>query len=82
MLAYQNAMRGGTGSKKGKRHLTLGNHVVVGAGSVVVRPVPAHSTMAGIPWRVTARVAELEALVRQLAASFSPGQRVVEIEPE
>lgn len=70
VLVYQNATLGGTGKEKGKRHPTLGNHVVVGAGakvlgaitigdgvkvgagSVVVRSVPANTTVVGIPGRV------------------------------
>lgn len=69
-LIYQGVTLGGTGKEKGKRHPTLGNHVVVGtgakvlgniligdhvkigAGSVVVRPVPDHSTVVGVPGRV------------------------------
>ena len=72
VLLYQGVTLGGTGHDKGKRHPTLGNHVVVGsgakvlgnielgdwvrvgAGSVVVKPVPAHSTVVGIPGRVVA----------------------------
>lgn len=70
VLLYQNATLGGTGKEKGKRHPTLGNHVVVGAGakvlgainvgenvkigagSVLVRSVPANTTIVGIPGRV------------------------------
>jgi serine O-acetyltransferase len=70
VLLYQGVTLGGTGKEKGKRHPTLGNHVVVGtgakvlgnirigdhvkigAGSVVVHPVPDHSTVVGIPGRV------------------------------
>ncbi len=82
VLLYQGVTLGGTGKEKGKRHPTLGNHVVVGtgakvlgnilvgdhvkigAGSVVVHPVPAHSTVVGIPGRVvrTRGVAEGEQL--------------------
>jgi serine O-acetyltransferase len=69
-LIYQGVTLGGTGNEKGKRHPTLGNHVVVGtgakvlgsirignhvrigAGSVVVHPVPDHSTVVGIPGKV------------------------------
>jgi serine O-acetyltransferase len=72
VLLYQGVTLGGTGHEKGKRHPTLGNHVVVGsgakvlgnisvgdwvrvgAGSVVVKPVPAHSTVVGIPGRIVA----------------------------
>lgn len=35
-LIYQNATLGGTGKESGKRHPTLGTHVVVGAGSKVL----------------------------------------------
>ena len=70
VLLYQGVTLGGTGNETGKRHPTLGNHVVVGtgakilgnikigdnvrigAGSVVVHPVPDHSTVVGIPGRV------------------------------
>ncbi|MBL8220531.1 MAG: serine O-acetyltransferase, partial [Bryobacterales bacterium] len=70
VLLYQGVTLGGTGKEKGKRHPTLGNHVVVGtgakvlgnitvgdyvkigAGSVVVRPVPDHSTVVGIPGKI------------------------------
>jgi serine O-acetyltransferase len=73
VLLYQGVTLGGTGKEKGKRHPTLGNHVVVGtgakvlgniligdhvkigAGSVVVHPVPDHSTVVGIPGRVVRR---------------------------
>ena len=72
VLLYQGVTLGGTGHERGKRHPTLGNHVVigsgakvlgnitlgdwvrVGAGSVVVRSVPDHSTVVGIPGRVVA----------------------------
>jgi serine O-acetyltransferase len=70
VLLYQGVTLGGTGNEKGKRHPTIGNHVVIGAGakvlggirigdgvkigagSVVVRPVPDHSTVVGVPGRV------------------------------
>ncbi len=73
VLLYQGVTLGGTGKEKGKRHPTLGNHVVigtgakvlgnirlgdhvkVGAGSVVVHPVPDHSTVVGVPGRVVRR---------------------------
>ena len=112
VLLYQGVTLGGTGNETGKRHPTLGNHVVVGtgakvlgnicignhvrigAGSVVVHPVPDKSTVVGVPGRVvrirdengvlehgklpdpegqaledlTHRVAELEAMLRQIVA--------------
>jgi serine O-acetyltransferase len=70
---YQGVTLGGTGKDKGKRHPTLGNRVVVGAGakvlgnitvgddakigagSVVLKDVPADATVVGIPARVIAQ---------------------------
>ena len=70
VLLYQGVTLGGTGGHKGKRHPTLGSHVVIGtgakvlgnitigewskigAGSVVVKSVPDHSTVVGVPGRV------------------------------
>ena len=78
-LLYQGVTLGGTGKERGKRHPTLGNHVVVGtgakvlgsikvgdhvrigAGSVVLKPVPDHSTVVGIPGKIVrSRVEEEE----------------------
>ena len=70
VLLYQGVTLGGTGKERGKRHPTLGDHVVVGtgakvlgnivignhvkigAGSVVVRPAPDYSTVVGVPAHV------------------------------
>lgn len=67
---FQGVTLGGTGKERGKRHPTLGNHVMVGAGakilggikigdnvkiganSVVLKNVPADSTVIGVPARV------------------------------
>jgi serine O-acetyltransferase len=67
---FQGVTIGGTGKERGKRHPTLGNHVVVGAGakilggikigdnvkiganSVVLKSVPANSTVIGVPGRI------------------------------
>jgi serine O-acetyltransferase len=67
---FQGVTLGGTGKDRGKRHPTLGNHVVVGAGakvlgaitigdhvkiganSVVLRSVPPHATVVGIPGKI------------------------------
>lgn len=72
VLLYQGVTLGGTGKEKGKRHPTIGDHVVIGtgaavlgnitigerskigAGSVVVKSVPPHSTVVGVPGRVVA----------------------------
>ncbi|MFQ5543096.1 MAG: serine O-acetyltransferase [Nitrospiria bacterium] len=70
---YQGVTLGGTGTEPGKRHPTLGNHVIVGAGakvlgaialgdhvrvganSVVLRSVPDHTTVVGIPGKIINR---------------------------
>ena len=36
VLLYQNVTLGGTGNEKGKRHPTIGNHVVIGTGAKVL----------------------------------------------
>ena len=72
-LIYQGVTLGGTGKETGKRHPTLGDNVVVGAGakvlgnieigsdvrigagSVVLKDVPSHCTVVGIPGRVVYR---------------------------
>jgi len=64
---YQGVTLGGTGKERGKRHPTLGNNVVagagakilgnitigdgaaVGAGAVVLKPVPPNATAVGVP---------------------------------
>lgn len=68
---YQGATLGGTGKEKGKRHPTIGDNVVIGAGAkvlgnimigdnsyigsnaVVIKDVPANSTVVGVPGRIT-----------------------------
>lgn len=68
---FQGVTLGGTGKERGKRHPTIGDNVVVGAGAkvlgnitigansmiganaVVVRDVPEHSTVVGVPGRIT-----------------------------
>jgi serine O-acetyltransferase len=81
VLMYQGVVLGGTSATKGKRHPTVGNHVVIGAesivlgpitigegarigaGSVVVKPVPPETTVVGVPARATGErvpVPELE----------------------
>lgn len=69
VLIYQGVVLGGTSPLKQKRHPTIGNNVVIGAGaivlgaievgdgarigsgSVVIRPVPAGTTVVGVPGR-------------------------------
>lgn len=70
---YQGVTLGGTGKEHGKRHPTIGNAVVIGAGaqvlgnisvgdnsrigagSVVLRPVPENSTVVGVPAHIMFR---------------------------
>ena len=69
-VLYQGVTLGGTGNETGKRHPTLGNNVLIGAGtkvlgpvyigdnsrigagSVVLRNLPANCTAVGVPARV------------------------------
>jgi cysteinyl-tRNA synthetase len=39
VLLYQGVTLGGTGKEKGKRHPTVGSHVVVGAGAKILGPI-------------------------------------------
>jgi len=68
---FQGVTLGGTGKETGKRHPTLGDNIVVGAGAkvlgninignnsyvganaVVLKDVPANSTIVGVPGRTT-----------------------------
>ncbi|MCW5827687.1 MAG: serine O-acetyltransferase [Deltaproteobacteria bacterium] len=70
VLMYHGVTLGGTSLEKGKRHPTIGDHVVIGngariigpvqighhtkigAGSVVVKEIPPHSVVVGIPGRI------------------------------
>jgi serine O-acetyltransferase len=83
---YHGVTLGGTSWQKGKRHPTLGHHVVIGAGakvlgpftvgdharigsnSVVVKEVPAHATVVGVPGRVVEAGGAGENDVRQQIA--------------
>lgn len=67
---YQGVTLGGVSTKREKRHPTLGNNIIIGAGakvlgnitigdcvqiganSVVVKDIPAYSTVTGIPGRI------------------------------
>ncbi len=39
VLIYQGVTLGGTGKEKGKRHPTVGNNVVIGAGAILLGPI-------------------------------------------
>ena len=69
VLIYQQVTLGGTGKEHGKRHPTLGNGVIVGAGAKVLgsiklgdyvrvgvtEDVPEYSTVVGVPGRIVTR---------------------------
>ncbi len=96
-LLYQGVTLGGTGNEKGKRHPTLGNHVVVGtgakvlgsirigddvkigAGSVVVHPVPDGATVVGIPGRVVKTRREAQGLLEHGNLPDPEGQEIDEL---
>ena len=65
---------------------TVGDHAKIGAGSVVLRPVPAHATVVGIPGRIVMmkghRVRTEEELLRARALSAEEGESVEEIAAE
>ena len=46
---YHGVTLGGTGKDTGKRHPTLGDNVLIGAGSVVLKNLPANATAVGVP---------------------------------
>jgi len=97
VLLYQGVTLGGTGKECGKRHPTIGNHVVVGtgakvlgsivvgdgsrigAGSVVVRPVPPGSTVVGIPGKVVRRRAETDDDLEHGKLPDPEGQAIAEL---
>lgn len=84
---YHGVTLGGTSWQKGKRHPTLGNNVVVGAGAkvlgpivipddvrigsnaVVVKTVPAGSTVVGVPGRLVGQKQQPELSHRKRIAS-------------
>ena len=45
VLLYQNVTLGGTGKEKGKRHPTIGNHVVIGTGAKVLGSITVGSNV-------------------------------------
>jgi serine O-acetyltransferase len=49
VLIYQQVTLGGTGKEQGKRHPTIGNNVIIGAGSIVTHNIPDNSVAIGVP---------------------------------
>ncbi len=99
---FQGVTLGGTGKERGKRHPTLGNHVVVGAGakilggikigdnvkiganSVVLKNVPANSTVIGVPARVIKSQGERlpDATMDQVDLPDPISERLIALEQE
>lgn len=99
---FQGVTLGGTGKERGKRHPTLGNHVVVGAGakilggikigdnvkiganSVVLKNVPANSTVIGVPGRVIKSQGERlpDATMDQVDLPDPISERLIALEQE
>ena len=99
---FQGVTLGGTGKERGKRHPTLGNHVVVGAGakilggikigdnvkiganSVVLKNVPANSTVIGVPARVIKTQGERlpDATMDQVDLPDPISERLIALEQE
>lgn len=85
---YQGVSLAGTSTERGKRHptiedwvligagaavlgpITIGRHSRIGAGSVVVQSVPAHSTVVGIPGKI----------VKEGGRHLPSGQPVVDLD--
>lgn len=65
---------------------TVGDHAKIGAGSVVLRPVPAHATVVGIPGRIVMmngqRVRTEEDFLRARELSLECGESAEEIARE
>jgi serine O-acetyltransferase len=90
VVLYQGVTLGGVSTKNEKRHPTLGNNIVVGAGakilgnitisdyvqvganSVVLKDVPSHSTVVGIPGRIAKLNGELEDIIDNLDHHKTP----------
>ena len=75
-LLYQGVTLGGTGKDLGKRHPTLGNNVMVGAGSKVLGPF-----RVGNNARITANVVVLREVPDNAAVDGVPG-RIVRLSGE
>ena len=52
VMLYHGVTLGGTGKDKIKRHPTVGDNVLIGAGSVVLEDIPANVTAVGSPTKI------------------------------
>ena len=83
---YQGVTLGGTG-KKVLGSFTVGDHAKIGAGSVVLKPVPAYATVVGIPGHVVVMKGqrvhnETEMRLAQLGHDLTDDVKLSELEAE
>ena len=71
VLLYQGVTLGGTGKETGKRHPTLGNNVMVGAGAKVLGPITIHDNA-----RIAAGAVVLQEVPENATAVGVPAQIV------
>ena len=71
VLLYQGVTLGGTGKDTGKRHPTLGNNVMVGAGAKVLGPITIHDNA-----RIAAGAVVLQEVPANATAEGVPAQIV------
>ena len=71
VLLYQGVTLGGTGKDTGKRHPTLGNNVMVGAGAKVLGPITIHDNA-----RIAAGAVVLQEVPANATAGGVPAQSV------
>ena len=71
VLLYQGVTLGGTGKDTGKRHPTLGNNVMVGAGAKVLGPITIHDNA-----RIAAGAVVLQEVTANATAVGVPAQIV------
>ena len=90
VLLYQGCTLGGTGKERGKRHPTLGDHVMIGSGAKVLGPITIGSysrvaagavVLADVPEDSTA-VGVPARIVRLAGEKISPSETVDQIHVE
>jgi serine O-acetyltransferase len=69
---YQYVTLGGTGKEKGKRHPTIGNNVVIGAGAIVLGPITIGDNV-----RIGAGAVVIKAVPENSTVVGNPGRIVV-----
>ena len=62
--------------------VTIGDHVIIGAGSVVTKPVPPYAVVAGSPAKVIAVRFTLEQVLKHETILYPPQERMTREELE